>query len=72
MKVWKLKEVHGKTHKESGVHVLQFMFEPEGAIIGLSTGKNITVKIGIGAKMPDVCEMLVKAAAGIHEELKKA
>ena len=71
MRIWKLKEVHGKTHPESGVHVLQFMFEYDGAIIG-STGKNVTIKMGIGMQSSDVCASLVKAAAAIHEELQKA
>ncbi len=70
MREYILKEVHAKTHKESRVHVFQFMFEPEGAIIG-SIGKNVTVKLGMGAKMPDVCAGLVKMADAIHEKLKE-
>jgi len=71
MKNWTMRELYGKTYKESNVHVLNLMFEPDVAIAGLSRGKNISVKIGIGAKATDVANALIKAGQNIFEELKK-
>lgn len=71
MKNDRLVKVEGLTDKASNCHVLNFFFEPDGGLIGLSGGKHIQVKMGLNYKAVDLAVALVKTVEEIYAELKK-
>jgi hypothetical protein len=71
MKNEQLVKVEGVTDKASNCHVLTFYFQPDGALIGLSRGKKIQVKLGLNYKASDLAMALVRTVNEIFDELKK-
>jgi len=71
MKNEQLIKVEGLTDKASNCHVLTFYFQPDGAIIGLSRGKKIQVKMGLKYRAADLAAALVRTVENIYDELKK-
>jgi hypothetical protein len=50
---------------------LSFYFQPDGALIGLSRGKRIQVKLGLNYKASDLAMALVRTVEEIFDKLKK-
>lgn len=71
MKNERLVKVEGVTDKASNCHVLNFYFEPDGGLIGLSKGKKIQVKLGLNYRAYDLVHALVRTVENLSEELKK-
>jgi hypothetical protein len=67
----RLVKVDGVTDKASNCHVLTFYFQSDGALIGLSKGKKIQVKLGLNYKASDLAMALVRTVEEIFDELKK-